>query len=175
MSKYTPERQAEINAKRAATIAKNKEKKRDMRAGLGQVQEIKENTARPQRVSIGARTQKLDMISDSFPVGPEWHKCWVEDDDKGNLESYKRAWYEEMTDERGGLITFPSGPFRLVLMKVLTKYHEEDKKLLAQENSNRMINQIALKKDEYAPGETHPEGGTQALTRDIVNPMRDVR
>lgn len=171
MSKYTPERQAEINAKRAATKARNKAA-RNMRAGLGHVTEVEEvhaNTSRPQRVSVGARLQKLDMISSSFPVGPEWHKCWVEDDNKGNYEKFQRAWYEPVRDKGGELITFPSGPHRMVLMKVLTKYYDEDQKLLAAENSTRIVKQIALGKDEYAPGETHPSGGTQALVRD---PMR---
>ena len=174
MSRYTPERQAEINAKRAATIAKKKEEKtiRDMRDGLGNVTEsvdVHENTSRPQRVSVGARLQKLDMISSSFPLGPEWHKCWVEDDNKGNFEKFHRAWYEPIRDENGDLITFPSGPYRMVLMKVLTKYYLEDQELLAKENSTRIVKQIALGPNEYAPGETHPTGGSQALVRD---PMR---
>ena len=171
----TQEEQDKIDitvAKRNATRARNKiikaeeEAARDMRGG----DEV--NTARPQRESVGSRQDKLSMISNAHPVGDEWHKCWVEDDDKGNYESFIRAWYEPVRDPGGELITFPSGKYRMVLMKVLTKYYDADQKLLSEENSARMKSKIALGKDEYAPDEKHPSGGRQALTRDVIDPMR---
>lgn len=189
MSKYSPEKQAEINAKRTATRKRNDairslrshetaqklkkfemaEKTQKLHPGM---ESPVENTARPERMSIGVRQQKLEMISNNYPVSDEWHKCWVEDDDKGNFERFKRSWYEPITTPAGELITFPSGPYRMVLMKVLTKYYDEDQKLLAAENSSRIVKQIAIGKDEYAPDKNNPAGGRQALTRDVVDPMR---
>lgn len=127
------------------------------------------NTGRPERVSIGARQEKLARLAKPYMVGEgdTFHHVFVEDDDKGNLESYRMAYYEKVKDAQGNDVRYPSGKFSLVLMRIPMEYHKEDQELLAKESSDMLMTKIELNKQagEYSPSASTPDGGNSALSR----------
>jgi len=134
------------------------------------------NEERPERISVGARIEKLAAIAGPYleldDDGQEvnWHYLFCEDNLSGNLERYKRGWYEIITDERGEPITYPSGQFRMILLKIPMKYYLEDRALLEKATSDRIKKEIVIGKDEYAPDAQNPEGGDSALKRNFIDP-----
>ncbi len=127
------------------------------------------NEGRPERVSIGAKQEKLARLAAPYMQGEgtKWHHVFVEDDDKGNVDTYKMAYYEFVTDSKGNQISYPSGAFRLVLMRILLEYFKEDQALLEKESSDMLMTKIELNRQagEYSPDASSPDGGKSALSR----------
>ena len=70
-------------------------------------------------------------------------------------------------DEQGNPVSYPSGAFRLVLMRILMEYFLEDQALLEKESSDMIMSKIELNRQagEYSPSGSSPDGGNSALSK----------
>lgn len=127
------------------------------------------NTGRPERVSIGAKQEKLARLAKPYMEGEgtKYHHIFVEDDDKGNVDSYIAGYYEFVKQPNGDKVSYPSGQFKLVLMRIPMEYYEEDMALQAKESSDMIMTKIELNRaaGEYSPSAASPDGGNSALSR----------
>ena len=127
------------------------------------------NEGRAERVSIGARQEKLSRLAQPFMEGEgtKYHHIFVEDDDKGNVDSYIAGYYEFVKQPNGDKVSYPSGQFKLVLMRIPMEYYHEDMALQAKESSDMIMTKIELNRQagEYSPSAASPDGGNSALSR----------
>lgn len=84
----------------------------------------------------------------------------------GELEKFKAAWWEHVTDERGNQVTTPAGKGDThYLMRIKQEYYDEDIAKQQDRVNDAMVESAKVKKenDEYIP-----EGRESVLTRDVV-------
>ncbi len=119
------------------------------------------NKSRPARVPMSAGG-KLNVPED---LKKEGYQYYWQVDRPGVIEQMERAWWEKVTDSRGGHVTVPGGSGEtLYLMHIEQKYYDEDMETQQKRNIDATAKQAqALGEEEYVP-----MGKTSVVEREII-------
>lgn len=117
------------------------------------------NTARPQRIPIAARYEKLGSIAKLYER--EGFHLRMHRNDPGRLAQALSAYYVFVTDEQGNNVTYQKGLRTMHLMEIPNELWEEEKALLKSKRRNTIEEKQQIGPDQYVP-----EGKSKPLTID---------
>jgi hypothetical protein len=120
----------------------------------------RETNGRAPRVPMSAGG-KLKVPESLMEEGYQYY--WAVDR-PGELEKFKAAWWEFVTDERNEPITTPAGRGEThFLMRIPKEYYDEDIARQQDRVNDALIENAKLKQGEYVP-----EGHDGVLTREVI-------